>query len=84
MCLIDVEDADPANVDPIEVGPAWNDGDLRATISMLLDDCRHLRLQLAIAEAGMSPGYTRGWAPNFKRPEGDRDDGDIGADAQVG
>jgi hypothetical protein len=68
----DIADLDGSNTDPIDIALAWNEGDPRATIGMLLDDCRHLRLQLALAEAGMSPGFTRGWTPSFERPEGDQ------------
>jgi hypothetical protein len=74
VCPITTDNAEPdgSNIDPIDIALAWNDGDPRATIGMLLDDCRHLRLQLALAEAGMSPGFTRGWVPSFERSEGDR------------
>lgn len=48
---------------------AWHGGDARATITTLLGDCCHLRRQLALADAAMSRGFTRGW-----RPSSDRDD----------
>ncbi|MBY5545986.1 hypothetical protein HFO61_03865 [Rhizobium leguminosarum] len=39
---------------------AWYDGDLRATVETLLEDCRFLREQLDIAGRCMSSGLTRG------------------------
>ncbi|MBY5567626.1 hypothetical protein HFO55_10265 [Rhizobium leguminosarum] len=46
---------------------AFHDGDIRAAITTLLLDCRHLRLQLALAETGMSCGMTRRWTPTVER-----------------
>jgi hypothetical protein len=48
---------------------AWHDDDARAAIATLLEDCRHLRGQLALAEGAMSRGMTRGWLPQFDRNE---------------
>ena len=62
----------PAEEDPIdevEAALVWHDGDARAAIATLLDDCRHLRLQLALTEAAMSRGFTRGWKPSLERAE---------------
>lgn len=42
---------------------SWHNGDTEATIRTLLDDCKHLREQLALAEISMSLGFTRGWKP---------------------
>ncbi|WP_259669092.1 hypothetical protein [Rhizobium lentis] len=39
---------------------AFHDGDVRAAITTLLLDCRHLRLQLALAERAPSRGATCG------------------------
>ncbi|MGF9694678.1 hypothetical protein AAIH46_17800 [Rhizobium sp. 0TCS1.26] len=52
-----------------EVGAAlaYHGGDARAAVATLLDDCRHLRLQLALAEGATSRGMTRGWRPSFER-----------------
>lgn len=47
---------------------AWHSGDAVATVETLLDDCRHLRQQLALARAAISRGYTRGWVPSEDRP----------------
>lgn len=60
--------------DPIEAALAYHNGDVRATITTLLADCRHLREQLVIAASCVSKGLTRGWTPEFERPdcEGDR------------
>lgn len=32
--------------DPVEHAIEWHDGDTRATIRTLIDDCQHLRMQL--------------------------------------
>jgi len=56
-------------VDEVAAALAWHNGDARATIRTLLDDCRHLREQLALAQISMSIGFTRGWSPSFERVE---------------
>jgi hypothetical protein len=53
--------------DDVETALSYHDGDARAAIATLLEDCRHLRLQLALAEGAMSRGMTRGWVPSFER-----------------
>ncbi|MEI1247878.1 hypothetical protein [Rhizobium aouanii] len=58
------EEAPRGEVDAVV---AFHDGDIRAAITTLLLDCRHLRLQLALAERGMSCGMTRGWTPTVER-----------------
>lgn len=58
------------SVDPVAHLVAWHDGDHRAAIETLLEDVAHLRMQLALATAAMSAGYTRGWAPNEERDAG--------------
>ncbi len=50
--------------DELAAALAWHDGDAIATIQTLLNDCRHLREQLALAEISMSLGFTRGWRPS--------------------
>jgi len=50
--------------DAVEQAIAWHSGDLRATISTLIEDCRHLRDQLDTAQKCMSRGLTRGWFPS--------------------
>lgn len=55
--------------DPVDDALAWHQGDPRATIAMLIEDCRHLRQQLALTEGAMSRGMTRGWTPSFDRSE---------------
>ena len=50
--------------DELAAALAWHDGDAIATIRTLLDDCRHLREQLALAEISMSLGFTCGWRPS--------------------
>lgn len=42
---------------------AYHDGNALAAVQTLLDDCKHLRGQLAITESAMSRGLTRGWRP---------------------
>jgi len=58
-------------IDPVEAALAWHEGDARAAIATLLDDCRHLRLQLVLASGAMSKGMTRGWQPAADRTEPD-------------
>jgi hypothetical protein len=48
---------------------AWHDDDARAAIATLLEDCKHLRGQLALAEGVMSRGMARGWRPAYDRDE---------------
>lgn len=54
-------------VDEIAVALALHNGDVHATIGMLIEDCRHLREQLALTQIAMSIGFTRGWTPSFER-----------------
>ncbi len=42
------------------------EGDARATIGALLAELQFVRGQLALCEAGMSVGFTRGWVPSFE------------------
>ncbi|MBB3913161.1 hypothetical protein [Rhizobium fabae] len=51
----------------VEAVLAWHDDNARAAIRSLLDDCKHLRQQLALAERAMSRGMTRGWTPRYER-----------------
>lgn len=46
------------------------EGDAYATIGALLAELQFVRGQLALSEAGMSVGFTRGWVPSFES-EGD-------------
>jgi hypothetical protein len=55
------------NTDPVEAALAWHDGDVRATIETLLEDCGHLREQLEIARSFLSKGITRGCVPETDR-----------------
>ncbi len=55
--------------DELSAALAWHNGDAVATILTLLDDCRQLREQLALAEISMSIGFTRGWRPSTDRVE---------------
>lgn len=55
--------------DPVNAALAWHQGDPRATIATLIEDCRHLRRQLALTEGAMSRGMTRGWTPSYDRSE---------------
>ncbi|MBY3333698.1 hypothetical protein HFN98_24190 [Rhizobium laguerreae] len=51
----------------VEAVLAWHDDNAKAAIRSLLDDCKHLRQQLALAERVMSRGMARGWAPRYER-----------------
>lgn len=53
--------------DEVEAVLSWHDENPRAAIETLLNDCRHLRQQLALAEGAMSAGITRGWRPSYER-----------------
>ena len=46
------------------------EGDANTTIGALLAELQFVRGQLALCEAGMSVGFTRGWVPRFNS-EGD-------------
>jgi len=46
---------------------AYHKGDTHAAIDTLLEDIRHLRRQLALTEAAMGRGITRGWRPSYNR-----------------
>lgn len=51
----------------IDEAIAWHEGDMRATIATLLQDCQFLRGQLERAKHCMSHGLTRGWKPSLER-----------------
>lgn len=51
----------------VEAVLAWHDDDPRAAVATLLEDCRFLRSQLALAGSALSPGMTRGWRPSYDR-----------------
>ncbi|NKK70217.1 hypothetical protein GFM13_07435 [Rhizobium leguminosarum bv. viciae] len=51
----------------VEAVLAWHDDNAKAAIRSLLDDCKHLRRQLALAESVMSRGMARRWAPRYER-----------------
>ncbi|TAV74736.1 hypothetical protein [Rhizobium leguminosarum] len=53
----------PLDANLIDEAIEWHDGDLRATIATLIEDCSYLRDQLDTARHCMSNGYTRGWKP---------------------
>lgn len=55
--------------DPVAAAIAWHNGDAVATVATLIEDCRHLREQLALAEGLMSSGMSRGWRPRYERGE---------------
>ncbi|TBD79699.1 hypothetical protein [Rhizobium ruizarguesonis] len=46
---------------------AYHRGDAQAAIDTLLEDIRHLRRQLTLAEGAMSRGMARGWRPSYDR-----------------
>ncbi|MBY3255601.1 hypothetical protein HFO09_07830 [Rhizobium laguerreae] len=46
---------------------AYHRGDTHVAIDTLLEDIRHLRRQLALAEGAMSRGMSRGWRPDYDR-----------------
>lgn len=42
------------------------EGNAHAAICALLSELQFVRKQLALCEAGMSVGFTRGWVPRFE------------------
>ena len=54
---------------PIDDALELYDGDARAVIGALLETLQFVRGQLALSEAGMSVGFTRGWQPAFEKAE---------------
>lgn len=46
---------------------AFHKGGTHAAIDTLLEDIRHLRQQLTLAEGAMRRGMTRGWRPSYDR-----------------
>ena len=48
---------------------AYHGGDALAAVQTLLEDCRHLRHELVLAEGAMSTGMTRGWRPSLERKD---------------
>jgi hypothetical protein len=56
-------------LDAVEEAISWHDGDARATIATLLQDCAFLREQLLLASSAISHGMTRGWLPKIERAE---------------
>ncbi|EJT05842.1 hypothetical protein [Rhizobium sp. CCGE 510] len=66
----DLARLDAAWPDPeweVEAVLAWHDDNAKAAIRSLLDDCKHLRQQMALAERAISRGMTRGWTPRYER-----------------
>nr|WP_244625086.1 hypothetical protein [Rhizobium daejeonense] len=55
--------------DPVADAIAWHNGDAVAAVATLIEDCRFLRQQLALAEGLMSCGMSRGWRPRYERGE---------------
>ena len=46
------------------------EGNAHAAIGALLAELQFVRGQLALSEAGMSVGFTRGWVPSFESEGG--------------
>lgn len=46
------------------------EGNAHAAIGALLAELQFVRGQLALCEAGMSVGFTRGWVPSFETEGG--------------
>ncbi len=54
------------DLDPVDAALALYGGDARATIAAALDMLQFVRGQLALAEAAMSHGFTRGFRPGYE------------------
>lgn len=52
-------------LDQISATLSLFEGDANATIGALLAELQFVRGQLAVCQAGMSVGFTRGWVPTF-------------------
>ncbi|WFU10908.1 hypothetical protein QA646_08735 [Rhizobium sp. CB3090] len=61
-----VAQTEEREIDPVEAALALCGGDARATIVTLLEELHFVRKQLALTQAGMSVGFTRGWKPSFE------------------
>ena len=61
------EAAQDEAMNEVQAALAWHDGDPLKTIATLLEDVRHLKLQLALTQATSSRGFARGWHPSFER-----------------
>lgn len=53
-------------LDPVDAALALYDRDARATIAAALDMLQFVRGQLALTEAAMSQGFTRGFRPVYE------------------
>ncbi|MDK4704346.1 hypothetical protein PH562_18985 [Rhizobium sp. CNPSo 4062] len=53
-------------LDPVDAALALYDGDARATIAAALDMLQFVRAQLALTEAAMCHGFTRGFRPAYE------------------
>ncbi len=54
------------DLDPVDAALALYGGDARATIAAALDMLQFIRGQLALTEAAMSHGFTRGFRPGYE------------------
>ncbi len=55
-----------SELDPVDAAFALYGGDARATIAAALDMLQFVRGQLALTEAAMSHGFTRGFRPVYE------------------
>ncbi|MEF0943859.1 dehydrogenase [Rhizobium sp. BR 362] len=62
----ELAEVDEPEFDPVDIALAFCGGDARTTIGALLQELQFVRGQLALTEAGMSVGFTRGWKPSFE------------------
>jgi hypothetical protein len=53
-------------LDPVDAALALHDGDARATIAAALEMLQFVRAQLALTEAAMCHGFTRGFRPAYE------------------
>ena len=53
-------------LDPVDTALALYGGDARATIAAALEMLQFVREQLALTEAAMSHGFTRGFKPVYE------------------
>ena len=55
--------ANAEEIDEVDTLIAQHNGDPRAALRSVLDDCQYLHEQLRLASLAMSKGFTRGWYP---------------------
>lgn len=69
-CLMTAAQTDEPQFDQLASVLDLFEGNAHAAIGALLAELQFVRKQLALCEAGMSVGFTRGWVPSFESEGG--------------